>query len=147
MPAECALCLTDPADLSGLPLRDHVFADNSWRVVVNASALRGWLLVATRRHVATLAELSADEEASMGKVLALGSRVLTDVVGCVKTYAMLFTEGTSHVHFSLVPRMADIPDSLKGANVSGYNKLGPPLDEAQRDALAGELAEGFARRS
>lgn len=127
-------------------MRECVYSDESWRVVVNTSALRGWLLVATRRHVQTLAELSADEEESMGKVLALGSRVLADVVGCVKTYAMLFAEGTPHVHFSLVPRMADIPDSLKGANVSGYNKLGPPLDESERDALAEELAAGFTAR-
>ncbi len=141
----CALCPSDPspAGLSLLPARDHVYSDGSWRVLVNKSALRGWLLVPTLRHVATLAELTPDEQRSMGRMLSLASRALADVVGCEKTYAMMFAEGTPHVHFSLVPRMADIPDHLKGAKVSGYNAEGPALEDDEREALGEQLRERF----
>lgn len=98
----------------------------------------------TLRHVQTLAELTTEEQLSMGHVLAIASRALTDVVGCVKTYAMMFAEGTPHVHFSLVPRMADIPAHLKGANVSRYNAEYPPLSDDERDMLADQLRTRFA---
>jgi hypothetical protein len=60
---------------------------------------------------------------------------------------MLFAEGTKHLHFSLVPRMADIPVHLRGAAVMGYNAEGPPVGEEERDELAERLVIAWSGRS
>lgn len=146
MGVDCAFCADNERIEADLPARERVFVAENWRVVANKGALAGWLLVICRRHVESLADLTPEEEASLGRVLADGTRALADVVGSVKTYAMLFAEGTKHLHFSLVPRMADIPRHLKGAAVSGYNAEGPALDESERDRLGERLAAAWPDR-
>jgi hypothetical protein len=69
-------------------------------------------------------------------VPAEGTRVVADLVASVKSYVMLFAEGTKQLNFSLVPRMADIAEHLKGAAVSGHNVQGPAVVEIERDELA-----------
>ena len=48
----------------------------------------------------------------------------------MKTYAVLFAEKLehSHVHFHVIPRMAEMPDDKKGPRVFEY--LGVPEAEA-----------------
>jgi diadenosine tetraphosphate (Ap4A) HIT family hydrolase len=139
MNSECKLCANNETAEIDLPPRERVLMDDHWRVVVNRSSLPGWLLVICRRHIESLSELTSAEEAAIGPILADGTRALGDVVGCVKSYVMLFAEGTKHLHFSLVPRMADIPEHLKGAGVSGYHTEAPVLSEPELDELAEKL--------
>jgi diadenosine tetraphosphate (Ap4A) HIT family hydrolase len=140
MADECPFCAANETPVDELPARERAHVGEHWRVTVNASALPGWLLVILRRHVETLAELEPAEAAELGGILAEGTRALGETVGAVKSYAMLFAEATKHAHFSLVPRMADIPDRFKGANVQGYNQEGTPISEAERDAIAERIA-------
>jgi hypothetical protein len=100
-----------------------------------------------RLHVESLAELIPAEEPSVGRVLADGTRVLADVVGSVKSYVMLFAEGTKHLNFRLVPRMADIPEHPKGAAVSGYDAERPGVDDTERAELAERLVVAWPGRS
>ncbi|WP_462188900.1 MULTISPECIES: hypothetical protein [unclassified Frankia] len=59
----CFSCLGN-ASLDGLPPRERILVDPGWRVTHTIrTALPGWLVVVARRHVTTMAELTAAEAA------------------------------------------------------------------------------------
>jgi diadenosine tetraphosphate (Ap4A) HIT family hydrolase len=66
------------------------------------------------------------------------------VTGCVKTYVVQFAEaeGFSHVHFHVIPRMAERPAERRGPGIFGL--LGvpeqPQVNGDRMDALAAALA-------
>ena len=105
------------------PPREAIVNTPHWRVVhAFNSALPGWLVLLPLRHVTALDELSDDELTELGLLQGRVSAALREVVGCVKTYSMLYAEaeGFAHLHVHLVPRMADQPEDRKGPAVFGY---------------------------
>lgn len=69
----------------------------------------GELIVKTRRHCESLAELTSAEAAALGPVLRAGVRALERVVVSERIYAVSFNERLRHVHFLLLPRTAAMP--------------------------------------
>ena len=69
----------------------------------------GELIVKTRRHCESLAELTAAEADALGPVLRAGVRALERVVVAERIYTVSFNERLRHVHFLLLPRTADMP--------------------------------------
>lgn len=69
----------------------------------------GELIVKTRRHCESLAELTVEEADALGPVLRGGVRALERVVVAERIYAVSFNERIRHVHFLLLPRTADMP--------------------------------------
>jgi diadenosine tetraphosphate (Ap4A) HIT family hydrolase len=73
------------------------------------------------------------------------------VVGCDKTYVMLFAEaeGFGHLHFHVVPRMESFGPTEIGPQV--FTFLGGPENErvpaAEQDDLAARLAATIVRAS
>ena len=69
------------------------------------------------------------------------------MVGCEKTYVALFAEaeGFSHVHFHVVPRMADLDPSLHGPRV--FQLLGVGADETMDGAAVDVAVRPTGRRS
>lgn len=139
-------CMT--CDLTAIrhqgPLCENIYEDEYWRVVhaFNTSLL-GWLVVVSMRHAASFAELTEAEAVSFGPFLHRVSRSLQEVTGAVKTYTVLFAEKAehAHVHFHVVPRMANLPEDKKGTGIFSY--LGVPETEVvpleTRNALAARL--------
>ncbi len=128
---------------AALPVRERIYHDKLWRVAHSFnSALRGWLVLLPQRHVTSIAELTADEAALLGPLLHQVSQALHAVVGCEKTYVMQFAEaeGFGHVHFHIVPRMADLPDEHGGPRIFHFLKQGEdawvPPDEMDRIGAA-----------
>ena len=147
--SRCRSCAWD-ARLDELPPRERVYVGERWRVAhAFDAALPGWLVVLPRRHVTRLDELTREEAAELGPLLVDATAALRAVVGCLKTYVMLFAEreGFGHVHFHVVPRMADLAAEHLGPRVVAL--LGRPegerVAELERDRLAGELAIAFGR--
>lgn len=127
-----------------LPVRDQLWRSGHWRVAhAFDTALPGWLVVLSTRHVAALDELDPAAAQELGLLLHSLTSALRATTGCEKSYVMSFgeAEGFSHLHVHVVPRMAEHPEELRGARVFGL--LG--VDEADqvspeaRDALAIEL--------
>jgi diadenosine tetraphosphate (Ap4A) HIT family hydrolase len=118
-----------------------------WRVEQgHPSTIRGWLVVVLRRHAPALHDLTADEWAELATVLAATCEAHRRVVGAEKEYVMQFAEadGHRHVHFHVVPRLAESPDDLRGPRVMdalGANvadpltlaDVGPRLDALQEE--------------
>ncbi|MDL4815612.1 HIT family protein [Actinomadura opuntiae] len=139
-PTGCLVC-DHNASMDSLPPREVVAFDEHWRVAhAFGTATPGWLVLAPRRHVTAIAELTDAEAAALGPWQVRLSRAVHAVTGCRKTYLAQFaeTEGFAHVHFHLVPRMADLPTDLRGPRV--FALLGRPpeedLSETRRDELA-----------
>ncbi len=132
-----------------LPIRERVGADGHWRVVHSFdTALPGWLVLLPRRHVTAVAELTDVEAAALGTWQVRLSRALHAVTGCAKTYVAQFSEGAGfeHVHFHVVPRMADLPDEARGPRVFGLLAVPPPerVPAERMDELARAVAEHLA---
>lgn len=134
----------DRFDLLAAP--EQIAADEHWRVAhAFNTALPGWLVLVPRRHVTAIADLTDAEAAGLGSWQVRLSHALRAVTGCAKTYVIQFaeTEGFSHVHFHIVPRMSDLPEELRGPRVFGL--LGVSEDERvgsdKMDALAAALGE------
>jgi diadenosine tetraphosphate (Ap4A) HIT family hydrolase len=105
--------------------------------------LPGWLVVVSRRHVVALDELSVEETAGLGPLLRSLTSALRTVTGCAKTYVALFAEaeGYAHVHFHVVPRMADFTGDQRGpkslhAFLGAQGAEAVPEEEMDRIATA-----------
>ncbi|WNM34808.1 HIT family protein [Streptomyces sp. Li-HN-5-11] len=118
---DCYACGKE-AEFGELPPRECVAFDEHWRVAHDFNtALPGWLVLLPRRHVTAVHDLSDAEAAALGTWQVRLSRALRAVTGCVKTYVVQFAEaeGFAHVHFHVVPRMADLPPEQRGPGVFG----------------------------
>jgi diadenosine tetraphosphate (Ap4A) HIT family hydrolase len=118
----CLVC-RNTATVEAQPPRERIWWDRRWRIAhAVRCALPGWVVVAPARHIVSLAELSPEEAAGLGPLLAAVSRAVIDATGCVKVYVALFAEaeGYQHVHIHVIPRHPDLPDGLRGPGVFGY---------------------------
>ena len=77
----------------------------------------------------------------MGRLQRLTSLALHAAVGCTKTYVVQFAEHPQHphVHFHIIPRMADIYDDVRGPGV--FKHLGVPESERVSAARMNEVAQ------
>jgi diadenosine tetraphosphate (Ap4A) HIT family hydrolase len=69
----------------------------------------GELIVKTRRHCESLAELTPAEAAALGPLLRAAVAALERVIVAERIYAVSFNERVRHVHFLLLPRTAAMP--------------------------------------
>jgi diadenosine tetraphosphate (Ap4A) HIT family hydrolase len=106
-----------------LPPREDIVDDDKWRVCHSFnSSLPGWLVLVPRRHITAIHDLDPEESARLGPLIASLSKALNAVMACEKTYVIQFaeTEGFAHVHFHVVPRMAEFTDEQRGPNVFSF---------------------------
>lgn len=69
----------------------------------------GHLVVQTRRHVPTFAELTDAEAQSIGLLITRLSRALKECVGAERTYVVFFGEVVPHLHVLLTARYPGTP--------------------------------------
>ncbi|MFZ0216206.1 MAG: HIT family protein [Candidatus Dormiibacterota bacterium] len=129
----------------GAPLAERIAGDRWWRVAhAFDTSLLGWLVLAPRRHVTALAELTDEEASALGPWPVRLSRALRTVTGCERTYVAQFAEaaGFAHVHFHVVPQARDLPAELLGPRI--FQLLGRSAVEqvsaVEREAFAAALA-------
>lgn len=131
------------------PDRERIIAENGWRAALAFnSTLPGWLVLVPLRHVEAVDDLSDDEAAELGRLTRRVTAALRAVVGCEKTYVMLFAEapGFSHLHVHVAPRMADFPVDVRGPRVFAFmtDDESKWIVEADRDDLARRLRTALA---
>jgi len=134
------------AQIGSLPPREAVLVEGVWRIAhAFNTSLPGWLVVVPTRHVERLDELSADEVTPLGGLLRGATAALRAVVGCEKTYVMLFAEATgfAHLHIHVVPKMSWFTDEHRGPGVFAFSARPESewIPESERDALAGALTD------
>jgi diadenosine tetraphosphate (Ap4A) HIT family hydrolase len=111
----------------------------------NSTALLGWLIVIARRHIAAIDEMSEDEAIELGKLTRRVSIILKDTTGCAKTYVAQFAEapGHQHVHFHIIPRMADQAEDYKGPGI--FKQLGVPEEKRVSETAMNQIATEVRR--
>jgi diadenosine tetraphosphate (Ap4A) HIT family hydrolase len=147
-PDACYSCVNN-SSLDSLPPRERILLGSGWRVAhAIRTALPGWLVVVARRHVTSLADLTAREASELGLVTWRLSRALADVTGCAKTYVAAFSEapGFTHLHIHVVPRDHTLPAAERGPAIFTYMQR--PATEwvspNAMDTLARSLAAALA---
>ena len=132
----CTTCkLVARRDSKEAPFWDSFYRTDYWDVVhKSVTTLPGWLILVSRRHVGAIDELTTAEAEELGGLIHRTSRALKQVVLCEKTYVAQFAEHPNHphVHFHIVPRMADIPEDHKGTSFFAYEPKS--ADESLSDA-------------
>jgi diadenosine tetraphosphate (Ap4A) HIT family hydrolase len=128
------------------PLWDSIYRTPFWDVAhCYETALPGWLVLVARRHIGSLDELTDPEADELGRLIRNISSALKVVTGCLKTYVLQFAESPEHphVHFHIIPRMADLPDNRRSNQIFGY--LGVPenerVNQEAMDAIALKVRE------
>lgn len=138
----CYTCeLTTRRDEGQAPLWDCIHRTQYWDVVHSYNtALPGWLVLVIRRHIGAIDEMTEDEAVELGSLIRRVSVALKEVTGCVKTYVIQFAEMAEHphVHFHIVPRMADQPEERRSTKIFRY--LGVPVEERVSSAKMNEIA-------
>lgn len=145
VPAYCITCQQE-SRLDTSPLWQRIALDTDWRVTHSLNtSLPGWLVLVPRRHVVKVADLSEREASSLGSWQVRLSRALHAVTGCTKTYVAQFAEaeGFDHVHFHVVPRMADLDEQLRGPRVFGL--IGKPAVATVNPAQMNKIAQLLSR--
>jgi diadenosine tetraphosphate (Ap4A) HIT family hydrolase len=145
----CHSCSQEP-QFDTLPPRERIAWDDHWRVAhCFGTSLPGWLVLLPRRHVTAIADLTGSEAAALGSWQVRLSQALQAVTGCAKTYVVQFAEapGFGHVHFHVIPRAAELPETLLGPRI--FDLLDVPaadeVSEDDRDALALALRHHLAQ--
>lgn len=77
----------------------------------NPAPLAGWLFLDARRHLGGPLAFTDQEAASWGLAVRSGSRLVQELTGCDRVYAIAFGEGAQHLHLHLIPRFAGDPVS------------------------------------
>jgi len=139
---QCMACqLVAQRDAGAAPPWDCIQRTEFWDIVHSCNtALPGWLVIVARRHIEALYELTTPEAVELGVLIRQVSVALRDVTGCLKTYMIQFAEAAEHphVHFHIVPRMADQPEECRSTKVFAY--LGVPEAERVSEARMNEIA-------
>lgn len=97
-------------------------------------------MLALRRHITSVADLTDDETAELGPLIRDMSRALQHVMDCDKTYVVQFAEHKDHphVHVHVIPRARDLPDEYQGPRV--FQLLGVPAEECVSEVRMNEIA-------
>jgi len=123
------------------PLWDCIHQTTFWDVAHSYdTALPGWLVLVVRRHITAVDELTEAEAIELGLLIRRTSVALKEATGCLKTYVIQFAERADHphVHFHIIPRMADQPAERNSTLIFGY--LGVPEEERVSEDIMNSIA-------
>jgi diadenosine tetraphosphate (Ap4A) HIT family hydrolase len=130
---------------------DCIYRTELWDVVhAYDTSLPGWLVLVARRHTAAIHAMTAEEAQELGILIREVSIALQEATGCLKTYVIQFAEAAEHphVHFHVIPRMADQPAERRSTQVFGY--LGVPeeerVSEETMNRIAAQIHESLSLR-
>jgi len=149
----CKTCeLIANRDAGSAPLWDSIYRTPFWDVVHSYdTALPGWLVLVARRHIAAVDELTETEAVELGQLIQHTSAILKEITGCLKTYVIQLAENPEHphVHFHIIPRMANQPEDHRSLRIFGY--LGVPEEERVRpeemNAIAKKVRAGLLAKA
>ena len=138
----CKTCeLIANRNAGAAPPWDSIYRTGLWDIVHSYNtALPGWLVLVARRHIGSLDELTDPEAVELGRLIRRTSCALKEVTGCIKTYVIQFAEAAEHrhVHFHIIPRMADLPEDRHSTQIFGY--LGVPAEERVSQEVMNAIA-------
>jgi len=80
----------------------------------------GYLVVQTRRHAPTFADLTDDEASAVGLLITRLARALKECAGAERCYVVFFGEATPHLHIFITARYPDTPPEYWRSNIQKW---------------------------
>ena len=105
--------------------------------------LTGWLLLDARRHLGGPIAFTPEEASAWGPAVQQASRLVQQLTGCDRVYAIAFGEGARHLHLHLIPRFGSEPAS-EAWNVADLYRA---VTAGRRPAAAPEAVAQFVERA
>lgn len=139
MPEDCRICDYERQPPPG----GWFFQTDHWSVGRHPTMqVPGWVACQLRRHAAGLADMTADELASMGPTLALAARAIQEQTDAERVYFVAFGENHPHVHVVLIPRGPGIPAEHRSSALHVNSKLyaDPEAADQTEQRIRGALA-------
>lgn len=159
MESECALCRGRDSDME--MGRREVWADSLWRLSTSVGPgdpTLGFSYLEPKRHIPYVQDLSGDEAATFGAVLARCCAALKQATGAELVYVYIFGGGIPHLHVHLAPhnegdalndnllRGEFDEQPLPSGAVAYVSKDFPPLPEEECVAVAERVHDLLAVR-
>ena len=143
-------CLTCQSLQGIINLSKHqrIFESKYWIVEhMSPCAIKGWVVVALKRHCAALHELTTDEYMDFAHIAKTTCLIMNYLQNSEKEYVMQFAESErfGHVHFHIISRLHDWPQELKGTNI--FNALNssicPPINDDELEKYVIDFKDKF----
>lgn len=138
---ECYFCdwLRRPAAAADPAIWDDELLRAALPLPEDGPALLGQVEIVLKRHTENgLPDLTDAEGERIGRVVAVVSRALREVMGAAWTYTYSFTEGFRHVHQFVVARPPGLPEEFVRLDLPRWPDA-PRGDEAAVRRLAATL--------
>ena len=127
----CVFC-TDPSR-SG----DVVFEDAHAVVVLHEDwAVRGHAMVAAKRHVQNVSDLTAEEWQQLSALYARAERVLLTLTGAERAIVLKLGIATPHLHLHIYPVRETDDRAAVMAAIDGKGRVGRDEDFVERVRVA-----------
>jgi diadenosine tetraphosphate (Ap4A) HIT family hydrolase len=139
----CNVCAKLAAERTGQVL----FENDLWQVRATdaPTAVPGWTMLISRRHVAGPAQFDAREVASFGPTWVHLQRVLLEVTGALRIYTAAMGESSPHFHGHLVPRFATMPKDAKAWAVFDLQRAAAAHEIEVDESEALRVSRAYAR--
>ncbi len=123
--ADCQIC-SGAADAAFT--RRELWSNDLWRVTMHAArSLGGFCYIEPRRHIPSITDLSGDEAATFGPVIAAVTAALKAATKAHLIYVYIFGDHIAHLHVHLAPHNAQ--DRYCGEIIHGDVDETPMSDE------------------
>ena len=123
----------------------EIIRDRHWilRHHPDPAPLTGWVLLDARRHMAGPLAFTSEEASSWGAAVQQASRLVQQLTGCDRVYAIAFGEGARHLHLHLIPRFGSEPSTEAWKVADLYRAV----TTGSRPAAAPEAVAQFVERA
>jgi diadenosine tetraphosphate (Ap4A) HIT family hydrolase len=126
------------------PREDHFIADCGTTIAYlhEDQFFRGWTVLVLKRHATELFHLSRDERAGLIEEVAFVASRLGEEFQPIKINYELLGNQLPHIHWHLIPRLADDPAPLEPVWRIAHEPRS--FSTSDREALAARLRVRFA---
>ncbi|WP_370523052.1 HIT family protein [Synechococcus sp. HK01-R] len=83
----------------------------------------GWCFLDARRHLGGPVDFDPEEAREWGSVVQRASRLVCELSGCDRVYAIAFGEEARHLHLHLIPRHGEDPKTTAWAVADLYRAV------------------------
>jgi histidine triad (HIT) family protein len=149
LPADCFICRKHSGEIEiagGAIVDDElVYAAHVWETPdgVPDSTYIGYVIVETKRHAPSFADLTAEEAEAVGRLGARLSAAMKDALGADHVFVAVIGTGVPHFHMHLLARYPNTPPELPWHRVDEWE--GAPRGRAESVARAAERIRASLR--
>ncbi len=133
-----------PCDLCDIENRYILASSDVARVIASPASVRpGHIVIATRKHVESFAELQAGDLEALMNVLARALKVAEQALPVRRYYVLRIGDKSPHLHFHLIPSFAD--DEDLGAFIFGERGWAGTLVRSSTESETAAFVQTFKR--